>query len=151
MTNITGNTGGEVRSSGSSREILFRPPTTCYMTNSFPRAHRPKMSTWRICLPENKLPFNNQSKAEAAREPEVHIRHDPSPTIRDDLSKYVVVARLFVEDYKLIWVGNMESVFQAVWPQCWKKLPSLPCKLGFCRIIDYLEIVGIILGHVVIG
>jgi len=67
---------------------------------------------------------NNQSNREAARELKVlaaEFRRDPLQPFRDYFSKYVIVGLgLFVEGYTLFSVGNIDSLFEAVWPQCWK-------------------------------
>ena len=96
---------------------------------------------------------NNQSNREAARELNVlatEFRRDPLQPFRDYFSKYVIVGLgLFVEGYTLFSVGNIESLFEAVWPQCWKTFQV--CDANWVASVDYLEIVGIILGQVAVG
>jgi MFS family permease len=96
---------------------------------------------------------NNQSNREAARELKVlaaEFRRDPLQPFRDYFSKYVIVGLgLFVEGYTLFSVGNIESLFEAVWPQCWKTFQV--CDANWVASVDYLEIVGIILGQVAVG
>ncbi len=42
-------------------------------------------------------------------------------------------------------MGNLTPLFKAVWPACWKNHEV--CNEGWLHAIDYLEIVGIIVGQ----
>lgn len=96
---------------------------------------------------------NHQSNTEALRELRVlgaEFKRDPLQPIRDYFSRYVITGMgLFVEGYTLFSVGNVTSLFQAVWPSCWKTYTS--CTLNWISSVSYLEIVGIILGQLTVG
>jgi len=96
---------------------------------------------------------NHQSNTETLRELRVlgaAFKRDPLQPIRDYFSRYVVTGMgLFVEGYTLFSVGNLTSLFQAVWPSCWKTYTS--CTFNWINSVSYLEIVGIILGQVTVG
>lgn len=68
--------------------------------------------------------INKQNNSEASREL-VQIwqifREDPIEPIRIYFRRYVVTGLgLFVEGYTLFSIGNLNSLFKAVWPACWK-------------------------------
>jgi MFS family permease len=96
---------------------------------------------------------NNQYNTEFRRELSVlatEFKQDPLQPFRDYFSRYVITGMgLFVEGYTLFSVGNIESLFQSVWPQCWKQFTE--CDANWVASIGYLEIVGIILGQLVVG
>ena len=96
---------------------------------------------------------NNQSNNEALRELRLlaaEFKRDPLQPIRDYFSRYVVTGMgLFVEGYTLFSVGNVTSLFQAVWPTCWKTYKA--CTFNWVASVSYLEIVGIILGQLTVG
>src|SRR5271154_1299121 len=96
---------------------------------------------------------NEQSNAEALRELKLlgaSFKKDPLQPIRDYFSKYVIVGMgLFVEGYTLFSVGNLSSLFQSVWPDCWKT--HTICPVDEIASIDYLEIIGIIFGQLFVG
>jgi hypothetical protein len=52
---------------------------------------------------------------------------------------------LFVEGWTLFSIGNLTPLFKAVWPECWKNYTV--CNERTVNAIDYLEIVGIIIGQ----
>src|SRR5271170_2537225 len=56
---------------------------------------------------------------------------------------------MFVEGYTLFSVGNLTSLFEAVWPACWKT--NEICSANEIAAVGYLEIVGIIIGQVGVG
>lgn len=96
---------------------------------------------------------NNQSNAEARHELSVlaaEFKRDPLQPFRDYFSRYVVTGMgLFVEGYTLFSVGNIESLFESVWPACWKSFKV--CNANWVASVDYLEIVGIIFGQLAVG
>jgi len=96
---------------------------------------------------------NHQSNTEALRELRLlgaEFKRDPLQPIRDYFSLYVVTGMgLFVEGYTLFSVGNVTSLFQAVWPSCWKTYET--CTFNWISSVAYLEIVGIILGQLTVG
>lgn len=53
------------------------------------------------------------------------------------------------EGSTLFSIGNLKPLFQAVWPACWSKHQT--CDLGWINAIEYLEILGIIVGQVLVG
>ncbi len=97
--------------------------------------------------------INNQSNAEAARElREIGgmFKRDPLSPIRAYFSNYVITGLgLFVEGYTLFSIGNLTPLFKAVWPRCWKN--HRVCDENWLHAIDYLEIVGIIVGQILVG
>ena len=99
------------------------------MTISFPKTPTPTEYTGPISLNENvssRSTINLMPKRlENFRFLRAEFRRDPLQPIRDHFSKYVIVGMgLFVEGYTLFSVGNMESLFESVWPQCWKASKS---------------------------
>lgn len=98
--------------------------------------------------------INNQQNAEASRELKLlwtSFKNDPLQPVRSYFSEYVVAGLgLFVEGYVLFSIGNLEPLFAAVWPGCWGTKPT-ECNLTWVRSVTYLEIVGIILGQIIVG
>ena len=96
---------------------------------------------------------NKQSNEEALRELKVlgaEFKRDPMQPIRDYFSRYVITGMgLFVEGYTLFSVGNLSALFKSVWPACWKTYEV--CSFNSVTAIDYLEIVGIIVGQISVG
>src|SRR5271163_4343422 len=96
---------------------------------------------------------NGQSDAEARRELTAMgaaFKADPLQPFRDYWHRYVITGMgLFVEGYTLFSVGNLTSLFEAVWPACWKSYTS--CSANWIASVDYLEIVGIIFGMLSVG
>lgn len=62
------------------------------------------------------------------------------------LSEYTVS---HVYSYVLFSIGNIKPLFQAVFVQCWSKAKT--CNAIWIDAIDYMEIVGIIIGQVLVG
>lgn len=98
--------------------------------------------------------INRQSNQEARRELGVigqMFKADPLSPIRAYFSNYVVTGMgLLVEGYVLFSVGNLSTLFKNVWPECWGKNPTA-CEANWVHAIDYLEIVGIIVGQIAVG
>ncbi|PWN50905.1 MFS general substrate transporter [Violaceomyces palustris] len=96
---------------------------------------------------------NRQSNAEAIRELKViggMFKKDPLSPISAYFSKYVITGLgLFVEGFTLFSVGNLTPLFKAVWPECWKNYEV--CDEHWIHAVDYLEIVGIIVGQILVG
>jgi MFS family permease len=96
---------------------------------------------------------NNQFNTEARRELKVlgsEFKRDPLQPIRNYFSLYVITGLgLFVEGYTLFSVGNLTSLFQAVYPSCWKHYTT--CTFNWVSTVSYLEIVGIIIGQITVG
>ncbi len=78
------------------------------------------------------------------------FRRDPLQPIRDYFSNYVVKGMgLFVEGYTLFSVGNLTAIFASAWPLCWKT--HKVCSKNWTAAVGYLEIVGIIIGQIMVG
>ena len=96
---------------------------------------------------------NQKSNGEASRELKAlgaAFKKDPLQPVRDYFSKYVIVGMgLFVEGYTLFSVGNLSSLFEAVWPACWQT--NTICTANEIASLNYLEIIGIIFGQLVVG
>ncbi|KZF23675.1 pi-transporter A-1 [Xylona heveae TC161] len=58
-------------------------------------------------------------------------------------------AGLGLEGYVLFSIGNVKSLFQKVWPMCWKSAKT--CNPTWIAAVDYLEICGIIVGQILVG
>ncbi|CAL3966331.1 hypothetical protein PZA11_003015 [Diplocarpon coronariae] len=58
-------------------------------------------------------------------------------------------AGLGLEGYVLFSIGNLKPLFQAVWPLCWKHYSV--CSEGWIHAVEYLEILGIIVGQILVG
>ena len=58
-------------------------------------------------------------------------------------------AGLGLEGYVLFSIGNIKPLFQAAFPDCWKK--NKICDVTWINAIDYLEICGIICGQILVG
>lgn len=56
---------------------------------------------------------------------------------------------LFTEGSTLFSIGNLKPLFQAVWPACWDT--GVVCQTGWVNAIEYLEILGIIVGQILVG
>jgi len=44
----------------------------------------------------------------------------------------------------------LSSLYAAVWPQCWAA-PHLVCDHNWISAVDYLQIIGIIVGQILVG
>jgi len=76
--------------------------------------------------------------------------NDPLSPLWAYLSVYAVTGLgLFVEGYTLFSVGNLTPLYSAVWPECWKKYEV--CDKSWVQAVNYLSIVGIILGQILVG
>lgn len=61
-------------------------------------------------------------------------------------------AGLGLEGYVLFSIGNLEPLFKAAWPECWDdKRPNGVCSKNWLASVTYLEIVGIMVGQVIVG
>ncbi|KAI9934689.1 hypothetical protein ASPWEDRAFT_53814 [Aspergillus wentii DTO 134E9] len=58
-------------------------------------------------------------------------------------------AGLGLEGYVLFSIGNIKPLFQQVFPACWDKHEI--CNKQWINAVDYLEIVGIIFGQILVG
>jgi MFS family permease len=96
---------------------------------------------------------NHQSNKEAGREFGIVLdmaKKDPLAPIGAYMSNFVVTGvGFFTEGYVLFSVGNILPLFESVWPQCFKRYEV--CNMVWVDSANYLEIVGIIVGQVVVG
>lgn len=99
--------------------------------------------------------INQQSNQEAKRELGVigsMFKEDPLSPIKAYFSNYVVTGMgLLVEGYVLFSVGNLSTLFKQVYPHCWGKAKPSQCNPQWIHAVDYLEIVGIIFGQIIVG
>ena len=51
--------------------------------------------------------------------------------------------------YVLFSIGNLSPLFKKAFPQCWDKHKI--CAKGWINAVDYLEIIGIIVGQALVG
>ncbi|KAF1959075.1 major facilitator superfamily protein [Byssothecium circinans] len=58
-------------------------------------------------------------------------------------------AGLGLEGYVLFSIGNVRPLLQAAFPRCWKDFET--CDERWTEAVDYLEIVGIIVGQILVG
>lgn len=56
---------------------------------------------------------------------------------------------LTISSYVLFSIGNVKPLFQSAFPGCW--LHYTVCNKTWIQAVDYLEIVGIIVGQVLVG
>lgn len=134
---------GDLKSSAALDELL-------YPSDSYTSDH-----TYWADLPwGQKLSWaSRQSNQEARRELGIigqMFKKDPLSPISAYFSNYVVTGMgLFVEGYVLFSVGNLTPLFKAVWPSCWKSYQT--CDKNWIHAVDYLEIIGIIVGQILVG
>ena len=57
---------------------------------------------------------------------------------------------LLLEGYVLFSIGNNKPLFEYAFPNCWDD-PYSKCQEVWVQAVDYLEIVGIILGQIAVG
>lgn len=60
-------------------------------------------------------------------------------------------AGLGLEGYVLFSIGNLSSLFAKVWPHCWGTKTPLVCNPTWVNAVNYLEIIGIIAGQILVG
>jgi hypothetical protein len=116
--------------------------------------------------------IHHQNRTERKREWKLvweMFKADPLEPFRVYIRKYVLTGMgLFVEGFTLFSIGNLTALFQAwvlrhfcsakrtcwhvsssVWPQCWKN--HVVCAANWVFAVDYLEIIGIICGQILVG
>jgi hypothetical protein len=59
-------------------------------------------------------------------------------------------AGLGLEGYVLFSIGNLSSLFASVYPSCWGSKPT-ECSPNWIATVTYLEVIGIMVGQVVVG
>lgn len=93
---------------------------------------------------------NNLQAKQELRQIGQMFKQDPLSPLHAYTQNYIVKGMgLFVEGYVLFSVGNLKPLFQAVWPQCWKTYEV--CDHQWVNAVDYLEIIGIICGQIMVG
>ncbi|PHH56018.1 putative inorganic phosphate transporter C23D3.12 [Ceratocystis fimbriata CBS 114723] len=60
-------------------------------------------------------------------------------------------AGLGLEGYVLFSIGNLAPLFKAVWPYCWGHSQPGVCSQNWIAAVTYLEIVGIMVGQMLVG
>ena len=114
-----------------------------------------KGKTYWADLPQNERTgwITKQSNDEARRELSVvwqMFKLDPLRPFSAYFQNYAITGLgFFVEGYTLFSVGNLNTLFQSVWPACFKQYKV--CNKVWVESINYLEIVGIILGQIIVG
>ena len=97
--------------------------------------------------------INQQQNEEIAREIDViwtMFKKDPLSPIGAYFRNYVVTGLgFFTKGYVLFSVGNILTLFEVVWKQCYKSYTVF--NKVWVQAINYLEIVGIIVGQIMIG
>ena len=56
---------------------------------------------------------------------------------------------MFCSRRSLFSIGNLTSLYAAVWPACWSKYTE--CDANWVAAVSYLQIIGIIVGQVLVG
>ena len=78
------------------------------------------------------------------------VRRDPlSPVTWYFRNAVIPGAGLGLEGYVLFSIGNLEPLFEKVWPQCWENHQS--CAKNWVYSVTYLEIIGIMVGQAGVG
>ncbi|KAI9719171.1 MAG: hypothetical protein M1828_006353 [Chrysothrix sp. TS-e1954] len=86
------------------------------------------------------------------------VRADPLSPVGFYFKNMVLPgAGLLLEGYVLFSIGNLKPLFQAAFPTCWGKksskspLNGTACNEQWRYAVDYLEIIGIIVGQIMVG
>lgn len=78
------------------------------------------------------------------------VKTDPLSPISWFFSNSVLPgAGLGLEGYVLFSIGNVQPLFEAIWPQCWSAYEV--CSQTWVAAVKYLEICGIICGQICVG
>ncbi|WFC99056.1 hypothetical protein MYAM1_001792 [Malassezia yamatoensis] len=143
LGNGMGDQGMTPEAERAFHEVLY--PSDIYTPDGTYWADLPFGEKMRFC--------NRQSNAEARRELSsigAMMKRDPLSPVKAYFGTYVLNGLgMFVEGYTLFSVGNIKPLFQATWPNCWKAHKE--CDSNWIAAIDYLEIIGIIVGQIVVG
>jgi MFS family permease len=96
---------------------------------------------------------NKVNNAEAKKEwnsTMAMIKKDPLSPLGYYMRNMVIPGMgLLLEGYVLFSIGNIKPLLQAAFPACWKK--ETICNGTWIAALDYLEIVGIIVGQILVG
>lgn len=97
--------------------------------------------------------INKVNNAEAKREFGAFlemVKRDPLAPIPWYFHNMVIPgAGLLLEGYVLFSIGNLKPLFEAAFPECWDD--HTICSGTWIAAVDYLEIVGIICGQILVG
>jgi len=75
---------------------------------------------------------------------------DPAWPLLEYGRRYIIPGMgLFTEGYVLFSIGNLTTLFTVAYPDCWKTFKT--CSKTLTQTTTYLQIVGIIIGQVVVG
>ncbi|KAF2754071.1 phosphate:H+ symporter [Pseudovirgaria hyperparasitica] len=78
------------------------------------------------------------------------IKKDPLSPVGAYVRNMVIPgAGLLLEGYVLFSIGTIRPLLQAAFPACWKHFET--CDETWTQAVDYLEIVGIIVGQILVG
>lgn len=78
------------------------------------------------------------------------VKEDPLSPISYYFRNMVLPgAGLGLEGYVLFSIGNIKPLFEKAFPDCWEN--ATICSQQWIYAIDYLEIIGIIVGQVLVG
>lgn len=78
------------------------------------------------------------------------IKEDPlSPVSYYFRNMVLPGAGLGLEGYVLFSIGNIKPLFQKAFPECWNTHEI--CNPLWLNAVDYLEIIGIIVGQILVG
>ncbi|BEI85992.1 hypothetical protein CcaverHIS002_0602790 [Cutaneotrichosporon cavernicola] len=96
---------------------------------------------------------NEQSNAETKRELKVvwdMFKKDPLSPLNAYCSRYVITGfGMFTEGYTIFSIGNLMSLYTAVWPECWGTHEV--CDKNWIAAVSYIQIIGIICGQIGVG
>ncbi|KAF9870049.1 major facilitator superfamily transporter [Colletotrichum karsti] len=145
---------------GQEIEDYPREHTTQHERQIFSHITRPDDSYTEDGIYWADLPFwkrvsfvNAVDRAEAAKELKATgemMKKDPlSPVSWYFRNAVLPGAGLGLEGYVLFSIGNLEPLFQAAWPSCWKTHEV--CSQNWVASVTYLEIVGIMIGQAAVG
>jgi hypothetical protein len=59
------------------------------------------------------------------------------------------LAERMVANGSLFSIGNLSSLYSAVWPECWSTHEV--CDKNWISAVTYLQIIGIIVGQILVG
>ncbi|KAF2763935.1 MFS general substrate transporter [Teratosphaeria nubilosa] len=97
---------------------------------------------------------NKTDSAEAAKELRSigrMVQADPLSPVSYYFRNMVIPGMgLLLEGYVLFSIGNVKPLLQAAFPNCWNS-PYTECNKTWTQAIDYLEIIGIIVGQILVG
>ncbi|CAH0000999.1 unnamed protein product [Clonostachys byssicola] len=117
-------------------------------------SYTPEGVYWADLPLSQRLSFVSKVDREAAKEELAAIgsmmKKDPlSPVGWYFRNAVIPGAGLGLEGYVLFSIGNLEPLFEKVWPQCWKTHEV--CTKNWTASVTYMEIIGIMVGQAGVG